>query len=70
MNLWNQNLIVDNRWLNGYDVNDNDKHDLLTIIDMIWRRKNNELMILKWQLLNDMLNLLKWNSLNGDDMNI
>ena len=39
MNLWNQNLIVDNGWLNGYDVNDNDRNDMLTIIDTIWRWK-------------------------------
>ena len=70
MNLWNPNLDVDNEWINGYDVNDNDRNDVLTIIDLIWRWKQNELMILMWQLLNEMLNLWKWNSWNGDDMNI
>ena len=36
MNLWNPNLIVDNGWFNGYDVNDNDRNDQLTINDIIW----------------------------------
>ena len=70
MNLWNRNLVVDNGWVNGYDVNDNDRNDVLTIIDFIWRWKHNELMILMWQLLNEMLNLWNWNSWNGDDMNV
>ena len=68
---WNPNLIVDNEWVNGYDVNDNDRNDvLLTIIEIIWRWKNNELMILMRQLLNEMFNFWKWNSRNGDDLNI
>ena len=47
MNVWNPNLVVDNGWVNCYDVNDNDINDvLLTIIEMIWRWKNIELMIL------------------------
>ena len=69
INLWNRNLVVDNGWVNGYDINDNDRNDVLTIIDFIWRWKHNELMILMWQLLNEMLNLWKWNSWNCDDMN-
>ena len=36
MNSWNPTLIVDNGWVNGYDVNDNDRNDLLTINDIIW----------------------------------
>ena len=63
-------MIVDNVWVNGYDVSDNDRNDVLKIIDLIWRWKHNELMILIWQLLNEMLNLWKLNSWNGDDMNI
>ena len=70
MNLWNPNLVVDNGKDNGYDVNDNGRNDVLTSIDLIWRWKHNELMILMWQLLNEMLNLWKWNSWNGDDMKI
>ena len=70
INSWNPILIVDNGWVNGYDVNDNDRNDVLTIIDMIWRWKNNEIIILMWQLLKEMLNLWKWNSWNGNDMNI
>ena len=70
MNLRNPNLVVDNGWVNGHDVNDNDRNDVLTIIDLIWRWKHNELMILMWQLLNEMLNFWKWNSLNGNDINI
>ena len=70
MNLWNPNLVVDNGWDNGHDVNDNDRNDVLTIIDLIWRWKPNELMILMWQLLNEMLNFWKWNSWNGNDINI
>ena len=70
MNLWNRNLVDDNGWVNGYDVNDNDRNDVLTIIDFIWRWKQNELMILMWHLLNEMLNLWNWNSWNGDDMNV
>ena len=63
MNLRNPNLVVDNGWVNGHDVNDNERNDVLTIIDLIWRWKHNELMILMWQLLNEMLNFWKWNSL-------
>ena len=70
MNSWNPNLVVDNGWVNGHDVNDNDRNDVLTIIDLIWRWKHNELMILMWLLLNEMLNFWKWNSLNGNDINI
>ena len=70
MNLWNRNLVVDKGWVNGYDVNDNDRNDLLTINDMIWCWKNNEIIILMWPLLKEMLNLWKWNSWNGGDMNI
>ena len=70
INSWNPILIVDNGRVNGYDVNDNDRNDVLTIIDMIWRLKNNEIIILMWPLLKEMLNLWKWNSWNGDDMNI
>ena len=51
VNSWDPNLIVENGWVNGYDVNDNDRNDVLTIIDMIWRWKNNELMIQMWHLL-------------------
>ena len=68
MNLRNPNMVVDNGWVNGYDVND--RNDVLTIIEMILPWKNNELMILMWQLLNEMLNLWKWNSWNCDCMNI
>ena len=39
MNSWNPILIVDNEWVNGIDVNDNDRNDVLTITDMIWRWK-------------------------------
>ena len=64
MNLWNPHLVVDNGWVNGYDVNYNERNDVLTIIDLIWRWKHNELMILMWQLLNEMFNLWKWNNWN------
>ena len=70
LNSWNPNLVVDNGWAHGYDVNDNDRNDVLTIIDLIWRWKNIELMILMWLLLKEMLNFWKWNSLNGNDINI
>ena len=70
MNLRNPNLVVDNGKDNGYDVNDNGRKDVLTIIDLVWRWKHNELMILMWQLLNEMLNLWKWNSWNDNDINI
>ena len=59
MNLWNPNLIVDNGWFNGNDVNDNDRNDVFTNIEMIWRWKNNDLILLMWRLLNEMLNLWK-----------
>ena len=36
LNLWNPNWIGDNGWAIGYYVNDNDRHDVLTNIDMIW----------------------------------
>ena len=70
LNSWNPNLVVDNGWAHGYDVNDNDRNDVLTIFDLIWRWKNIELMILMWLLLKEMLNFWKWNSLNGNDINI
>ena len=52
MILWNLNSIVDNGWFNGHDVNDNDRNDVLTNIELNWLWKNNELMILMWWLLN------------------
>ena len=71
MNLWNPSFVVDNGWVNGYDVNYNESNnDVLTIIDLIWRWKHNELMILMWQLLYEILNLWKWNNWNGYDMNV
>ena len=70
INSWNPILIVDNGRVNGYDVNDNDRNDVLTIFDMIWRLKNNDIIILMWPLLKEMLNLWKWNTWNGHDMNI
>ena len=70
MNLWKPNLVVDNGWVNGYDVKNDDRNDVLIIMEMCWRSKNNELVVLMRQLLNEMLNLWKWNSWNGDDMNI
>ena len=70
MNSWSPILIVDKGWVNSIDVNDNDRNDVLTIIDIFGHRKNNEIMVLIWQLINEMLNLWKWNSLNSDDMNI
>ena len=53
LNSWNPNLVVDNGWAHGYDVNDNDSNnDMFTITDMIWRWKDNELIFLMWHLLN------------------
>ena len=33
INSWDPNLIVENGWVNGYDVNDNGRNDVLTNID-------------------------------------